>query len=391
MSITTALSTARKGTVFLSIVCFAISYIALADLAHIAGLGPEAYLWPVMVDGTIIIGTVAVLARPDRHSWSLLTAGAIVSIGGNSAHAWITQGTWIAVAVAVYSPGVPAVGHQSDDAPRSARRYIRNRNHDVTARSRGSAGYIPKRTVHGRETCPCARAHHRGAHHVDAGDRPTSRNRRQERPPMERFNTNRTQESGRSKHMKRTLIAVAAGTLLLTGCSSNETPATQEQSTQTPDETTAAEREFPIIGEEARSQGIAITVHGLAEQPTITVNDSGYTGESAEFTERVPRAGGKFVVVDTTVLNDGLTPIDITCAGPIRNTLTTEGQRQYSTVDEQYNIQGNPECNDMLQPGFDAPMKFVYEVPAAAVPVAFGFSDAANVGDKPTYIELISE
>lgn len=42
MSITTALSTARKGTVFLSIVCFAISYIALADLAHIAGLGPEA-------------------------------------------------------------------------------------------------------------------------------------------------------------------------------------------------------------------------------------------------------------------------------------------------------------------------------------------------------------
>lgn len=104
MSITTALSTARKGTVFLSIVCFAISYIALADLAHIAGLGPEAYLWPVMVDGTIIIGTVAVLARPDRHSWSLLTAGAIVSIGGNSAHAWITQGTWIAVAVAVTPP-----------------------------------------------------------------------------------------------------------------------------------------------------------------------------------------------------------------------------------------------------------------------------------------------
>lgn len=104
MSITIALSTARKGTVFLSIVCFAISYIALADLAHIAGLGPEAYLWPVMVDGTIIIGTVAVVAQPDRHSWSLLIAGAVVSIGGNAVHAWYTQGSWIAVAVALTPP-----------------------------------------------------------------------------------------------------------------------------------------------------------------------------------------------------------------------------------------------------------------------------------------------
>lgn len=135
----------------------------------------------------------------------------------------------------------------------------------------------------------------------------------------------------------------------------------------------------------ALSEVLSIPLEKIREAAGVPV------GESAEFTERVPRAGGKFVVVDTTVLNDGLTPIDITCAGPIRNTLTTEGQRQYSTVDEQYNIQGNPECNDMLQPGFDAPMKFVYEVPAAAVPVAFGFSDAANVGDKPTYIELISE
>lgn len=203
--------------------------------------------------------------------------------------------------------------------------------------------------------------------------------------------------------MKRTLLAVAAGALFLAGCSSNEEPAVQEQATQTPASTsetsaattttqeTAAEKQYAIIGEEARSVGIAITVHGVTEQPTITVNDSGYTGEFAEYTERPARANGKFVVVDTTVLNDGLKPIDITCAGPIQNTLTTEDQRQYSVVDEQYNIQGNPGCNDMLQPGFDAPMKFVYEVPTAAVPRAFGFADRENSYDKPTYIELVSE
>lgn len=105
MSISTALSMARRGTVFLSIVCFAISYIALADLAHIAGLGPEAYLWPVVIDGAIVVGTVAVVAQgPVRSAWSLLVAGAVVSIGGNSIHAWITQGSLIAVGVALTPP-----------------------------------------------------------------------------------------------------------------------------------------------------------------------------------------------------------------------------------------------------------------------------------------------
>ncbi|MDI6627349.1 MAG: hypothetical protein QME72_06490 [Rhodococcus sp. (in: high G+C Gram-positive bacteria)] len=42
VSISTALTTVRRGTVFLSLVCFQISYIVVADLAHIAGLGPEA-------------------------------------------------------------------------------------------------------------------------------------------------------------------------------------------------------------------------------------------------------------------------------------------------------------------------------------------------------------
>ncbi|OZE80780.1 hypothetical protein CH304_16240 [Rhodococcus sp. 15-649-1-2] len=202
--------------------------------------------------------------------------------------------------------------------------------------------------------------------------------------------------------MKRTLLALTAGALIITGCSSNEEPDMQEQATQTPAATsdasaatttqeTAADKQNATIGEEARSVGIAITVHGVTEQPTITVNDSGYTGEFAEYTERPARSNGKFVVVDTTVLNDGLKPIDITCAGPIQNTLTTEDQRQYSTVDEQYNIQGNPGCNDMLQPGFDAPMKFVYEVPTSAVPRAFGFADRENSYDKPTYIELVAE
>ncbi|MDV8022244.1 DUF2637 domain-containing protein [Rhodococcus sp. IEGM 1330] len=105
MSISTALTTARRGTVFLSLVCFAISYIALADLARIAGLGPEAYLWPVMIDGTIVVGTVAVVALGgDRTAWSLLAASALASIAGNGIHAWLTPGSWISVGVALTPP-----------------------------------------------------------------------------------------------------------------------------------------------------------------------------------------------------------------------------------------------------------------------------------------------
>ncbi|OZE77256.1 hypothetical protein CH305_18645 [Rhodococcus sp. 15-649-2-2] len=105
MSISTALTTARRGTVFLSLVCFAISYIALADLARIAGLGPEAYLWPVMIDGTVVIGTVSVVAlSQSRGAWSLLIAGAFVSITGNAVHAWITHHSWISVGVALTPP-----------------------------------------------------------------------------------------------------------------------------------------------------------------------------------------------------------------------------------------------------------------------------------------------
>lgn len=104
MSRSAALLTARRGTVFLSLVSFILSYIALADLAHIAGLGPQAYLWPVMIDGAIVVGTVAVLASPDWHSWSMLAGAALVSVVGNGIHAWVTQGTWIAVGVALTPP-----------------------------------------------------------------------------------------------------------------------------------------------------------------------------------------------------------------------------------------------------------------------------------------------
>ncbi|WP_280140872.1 DUF2637 domain-containing protein [Nocardia vulneris] len=91
---------------------FTLSFAALRELAVMAHT-PEnlAWLWPVIVDGTIIQATVSalVLASKPQRRWFLwvLAAGALVSITGNSVHAALA-GTelpwWAAALVAAVAP-----------------------------------------------------------------------------------------------------------------------------------------------------------------------------------------------------------------------------------------------------------------------------------------------
>lgn len=91
---------------------FTLSFAALRELAVMAHT-PErlAWLWPVIVDGTIIQATVSalVLASNPQRRWFLwvLAAGALVSITGNSVHAALA-GTelpwWAAALVAAVAP-----------------------------------------------------------------------------------------------------------------------------------------------------------------------------------------------------------------------------------------------------------------------------------------------
>ncbi|MFB9784682.1 hypothetical protein [Rhodococcus baikonurensis] len=76
--------------------------------------------------------------------------------------------------------------------------------------------------------------------------------------------------------------------------------------------------------------------------------------------------------------------MDLTCSFPIQNKLITADKRQYDPIDALYKIQGNRECNDGLQPGFDSHMVYVYEIPTAAVPAQFEFADM----ETQTYNDL---
>ncbi len=109
-----AVVTAITGTVFIAAGAFWLSFTALADLARRSGIDRgQAWAWPLIVDGIIVVATVAVVAlasqhRPTWYPWTLLAAGATVSVTANAIHAIIAADndvpSLLAAAVAAIPP-----------------------------------------------------------------------------------------------------------------------------------------------------------------------------------------------------------------------------------------------------------------------------------------------
>jgi hypothetical protein len=104
-------------TVGIGAASFVLSFAALRDLAARAGISERlAWLWPLIVDGTILQATMAVVAlagRRDqdssrRYFWIVLASSAAVSVGANALHAVIPGSAplspWLAAAIAVVAP-----------------------------------------------------------------------------------------------------------------------------------------------------------------------------------------------------------------------------------------------------------------------------------------------
>ena len=87
-----AVWTAVTGTVFIAAAAFWLSFTALADLARRSGIDEsQAWAWPLIVDGIIVVATVSVVAlagqRAAWYPWLLLAAAAAVSVAANAIHA----------------------------------------------------------------------------------------------------------------------------------------------------------------------------------------------------------------------------------------------------------------------------------------------------------------
>lgn len=108
-----AVCTAVAGTVLIALGAFWLSFTALADLARRSGISEgQAWAWPLIVDGIIVVATVSVVAlaghRAAWYPWMLLAAGALVSVTANALHAVIAADAdvpgLLAAAVAAVPP-----------------------------------------------------------------------------------------------------------------------------------------------------------------------------------------------------------------------------------------------------------------------------------------------
>lgn len=109
-----AVVTAVAGTVFIAGGAFWLSFTALADLAARSGVGgSQAWAWPLIVDGIIVVATVAVVALAGQRSawypWALLIGGAAVSVTANAIHAVVAADADVPGVLAAAVAAVPPV------------------------------------------------------------------------------------------------------------------------------------------------------------------------------------------------------------------------------------------------------------------------------------------
>ncbi len=107
---------AVTGNIAIGLGAFWLSFMSLSDLAARAGIAEgQAWVWPLIVDGLIVDATVSVLAleshgrRVTWFPWTLLFAGALVSVTGNGAHAALFGDPTMPVVVRVAISAVPSL------------------------------------------------------------------------------------------------------------------------------------------------------------------------------------------------------------------------------------------------------------------------------------------
>ena len=126
--------------------------------------------------------------------------------------------------------------------------------------------------------------------------------------------------------------------------------------------------------------------------PTVTQNTSNYrSGSGSETYEDVPaQSGGRYIVVNAVVTNNGKAPIDLTCSYPIDIKVFNSSSQVYSPIENLYKIKDNPECNAQLQPGFESNMTWAFLVPAKSTIVGAAFSEVDFSAYKKTDPTVIS-
>ncbi|MEE8736988.1 DUF2637 domain-containing protein [Bifidobacterium subtile] len=107
-----AARTAIAGTCLIAFGAFWLSFTALADLAARSGIAAgQAWAWPLIVDGIIVVATVSVVAlagqRTAWYPWMLLAGGALISVTANAVHAVVSADADVPDVLAAAVAAVP--------------------------------------------------------------------------------------------------------------------------------------------------------------------------------------------------------------------------------------------------------------------------------------------
>ncbi|GAA1764435.1 hypothetical protein [Kocuria aegyptia] len=133
----------------------------------------------------------------------------------------------------------------------------------------------------------------------------------------------------------------------------------------------------------AENKGLVMTVDKFVETPTITINDSGYRSDSplAEWRDVPPDKEGKFFVAETTIKNNTDSALDLTCSSPVDIRLLDDEGKSFGPIENLYEMQGNPECNYQLEPGFESKMNYAFAAPHGAKAEMIVFAPLSFDGD----------
>lgn len=103
-----AVMTAVAGTVLIAAGAFWLSFTALADLARRSGIeAGQAWAWPLIVDGIIVVATALAGTRAAWYPWLLLICGAGLSVTANSIHAIVAADADVPAVLAACVAAVP--------------------------------------------------------------------------------------------------------------------------------------------------------------------------------------------------------------------------------------------------------------------------------------------
>jgi hypothetical protein len=104
------------GSLALTAGGFKLSFDSLSALARMAGIGAnDSWIWPVIIDGLIVVATLAILAlaghgrRALVYPWTLLFCGAAASVAANAEHARLTHLAGVSGAVAMTIAAAPPI------------------------------------------------------------------------------------------------------------------------------------------------------------------------------------------------------------------------------------------------------------------------------------------